>query len=337
MPVKIDTMKVYVYPRQRQGRYDNGYIDDFCASLERAGIEVTGAPARNPLLAVFGQRCDCYVFHWIENVPAYKHGLLQGLAAWILVWGIRMRGRKVVWFMHNRRPHSGRRRVLCGALMRMMAAASDLIVTHSRDGIGVMAERYPHRLHKAVFLDHPTKNRLPDRAEECRYDILIWGTITPYKNIDGFVAYAARNMQGRRICVIGECGDDALFDRINGYAGDNIRVERRPVSFEELSGLIARSRYVAVPYASDTLLSSGTLMDSLSFGARVIGPDAGSFADYASDRRITVRTYGTYADIERILSSPDPEYDPAAYADFLEEKSWRAFAERFRKLVEKAG
>lgn len=331
-------MKIYVYPRQKQGKYDNGYIDDFCASLKEAGAEVSGAPARNPLLSVFrqGRRADCYVFHWIENVPAYKYGVWQSIAAWVAVWGARIRRRKVVWFMHNRRPHSGRRRVLCGALMRMMAAASDLIVTHSREGIGVVAERYPHRLHKAVFLDHPTKNRLPEKVGECRYDILIWGAITPYKNVDKFVAYAAANMPSRRICVIGGCGDDALFDRINGYAGTNIRVERRPVSFEELGGLISESRYVVVPYSSDTLLSSGTLMDSLSFGARVIGPCTGSFADYATEERITVKTYDTYDDIERILDSPDPEYDPVAYADFLEEKNWRAFAGRFLTLVDKA-
>jgi len=330
-------MKICVYPRQRQGKYDNGYIDDFCASLEEVGVEVTGAPARNPLLSVLHCKADCYVFHWIENVPAYKYGLLQALVAWAAVWGARIRGRKVVWFMHNRRPHSGRRRLLCNALMRMMAAASDLIVTHSREGIGVIAERYPHRLHKAVFLDHPTKNRLSARVGECRYDILVWGTVTPYKNIERFVAYAARNMPDRRMAVIGACSDDALFDRIKVHAGGNIRVERRPVSFDELGELISGSRYVVVPYASDTLLSSGTLMDSLSFGARVIGPDTGSFADYSTEERITVRTYDTYADIERVLASPDPGYDPAAYADFLEEKSWRAFAGRFKTLVEKIG
>ncbi len=84
-------MKIYVYPRQRQGKYDNGYINDFCASLEEAGAEVIGAPARNPLLSVFcqGRRADCYVFHWIENVPGYKYGLLQSVAAW---YGVHVSG-----------------------------------------------------------------------------------------------------------------------------------------------------------------------------------------------------------------------------------------------------
>ena len=324
-------MRVCVYPLQRRGDYDNGYIDDFCRSLAGAGVTLVGRAARNPLLALFRYRkVDCYVFHWIENVPNYKWGLLQTLAAWVIVRWARLCGRKVVWFMHNRRPHSGRHHLLCGALMRLMASASNVIVTHSRDGLGVVAERYPHRIRKVRFIDHPTKNRLCDRrADGCDYDLLIWGTVSPYKNVDGFVEYAAANMPECRVLVVGRCDDADLLRRIEACAGGGIEVWPRPVSFEELGGLIARSRYVLVPYASQTLLSSGTLMDSLSFGARVIGPDVGSFADYAKERRVVVRTYGTYDDIKEMLTAEDRPVDLDDYADFLEQKSWRAFAEKF--------
>ncbi|MDE7134203.1 MAG: glycosyltransferase family 1 protein, partial [Rikenellaceae bacterium] len=328
-------MRVCVYPRQRRGDYDNGYIDDFCRSLVESGVTLVGEEARNPLLSLFRYRkVDCYVFHWIENVPNYKWGLMQSAAAWLIVRAARLCGRKVVWFMHNRRPHSGRRLFLCSALMRLMAAASDVIVTHSREGVGLVAERYPHRLRKVRFIDHPTKNRLSDRhISACDYDLLIWGTVSPYKNVDRFVEYAAANMPGCRILVVGRCQDDALLKRIVASAGEYIEVWPRPVSFEELGGLIARSRYVLVPYASQTLLSSGTLMDSLSFGARVIGPNVGSFADYAADKRVEVRTYDSYDDIKAILAADDRCVDMEGYADFLEQNSWRAFARRFVDVI----
>ena len=329
-------MKICVYPLQRRGEYDNGYIEDFCNSLKDAGVTIVNKPSRNPLLSLFrqGRGADCYVFHWIENVPNYKHGLIQSFLAWLLICKIKLGRAKIVWFLHNKSPHSGRHRRLSRAIMRMMAAASDLIVTHSREGVGFMAERYPHRLHKVVFLDHPTKNRLCaiEDSGDLDCDLLIWGTVAPYKNVDKFLDYASKEMPECRVRVIGRC-NDSLREKLLEYENERIVIEPRSVSFEELGDIVSRSRYVLVPYSSETLLSSGTLMDSLSLGAKVIGPDTGSFADYKIERRVVVRTYSDYGDIKRILDDgkADTECD---YADFLNEKSWPRFAERFLNCLQ---
>lgn len=66
-----------------------------------------------------------------------------------------------------------------------------------------------------------------------------------------------------------------------------ISIEDRSIPFEELKQEIRRSRFVLVPYAAESILSSGILMDSLSFGAKVIGPAVGSFRVYATEPCLT--------------------------------------------------
>lgn len=92
-----------------------------------------------------------------------------------------------------------------------------------------------------------------------------------------------------------------------------------------------------VPYAAESILSSGILMDSLSLGAKVIGPDVGSFRDYAAEPMLSVHTFGTLADVERIVASDDGRpADLDSYSRFLDEHDWSHFARKFALLVQQA-
>lgn len=76
------------------------------------------------------------------------------------------------------------------------------------------------------------------------------------------------------------------------------------------------------------------LMDSLSFGAKVIGPEVGSFKDYASNSLLNVYTFKSFDDISGIVQQhKHDEVSLTNYRRFLEENDWTHYAQKLAKLL----
>lgn len=337
---KTHALKVTVYPRLpvTGDHRTNPYVADFVQSLTDNGMEVTNPPHKNPLFSLLSQtgRSDCYVFHWIENVPDYKHGWLQSAATVALLTILRLRGKKIIWFLHNQTSHSPRHQWLKQQLTRFVCRIADRIVTHASAGIKVAEHIYPGAGNKTQFLHHPTKNRLdlcPKKNSTPAYDLLVWGNISPYKGVRELVEFAARCLKGRRIRIAGYCSDSRLLQQLQQSCPPWVEITNRTYTFEELASLIDDTRYVLIPYASESILSSGILMDSLSFGASVIGPDVGSFRDYAREPLLCVQTFRTLDDLPDLLKDTSRQPDPACYARFLNSHDWQHFGRNFRQIL----
>ncbi len=102
-------------------------------------------------------------------------------------------------------------------------------------------------------------------------DLLIWGNISRYKGVPEFVRFATQHSLKLKTKIIGKCSSQELLEELRKESNEMISIEDRSIPFEELKQEIRRSRFVLVPYAAESILSSGILMDSLSFGAKVIG------------------------------------------------------------------
>ncbi len=342
-------MKIVVYPQQtgNTGLSSNPYIRDFVKAMTNAGVTVANPPVRNPLIGML-PHClegDALVLHWLESVPDYKYGFVQTACAVAMLTAARLTGHKVVWFLHNNRSHSDSHPRAKRLITRMLMRHSTLVVTHASQGIEALRKQCPERRQNAVWLHHPTKNRIA-AARQCRQevkavdtDLLIWGTISPYKGIDKWLEHMTRHGTRLRVRIVGRCADVALAERIDRLAqqAGSVTFDNRSLTFDELAAEVARSRFVLVPYAAESILSSGILMDSLSVGAKVIGPDVGSFRDYAAEPMLSVHTFGTLADVERIVASDDGKpADLDSYSRFLDEHDWSHFARKFARLVQQA-
>lgn len=91
-------MKVTIYPHSTS-KGDirvNPYISDFIQTLEQNGMIIANPPHKNPLFSLIPQKTDsdAYIFHWLENVPDYKYGVLQTLAAIWLLFKIKLHNKK---------------------------------------------------------------------------------------------------------------------------------------------------------------------------------------------------------------------------------------------------
>lgn len=317
---------------------NNPYIHDFIQALNRNGI-VQNKPAKNPLLNILFPKNwgNVFIFNWFESIPDYKYWLLQSIVAIIFIFFLRSRKKQIVWVLHNKLPHSTGKMFLKKFMMYYMAKMSSLIITHAREGIRIVETKYPFAINKAYYLDHPTKNRL-DLAEksEVKYDLLIWGQISKYKGIVEFVNFVSENkINDIRICIVGKCSSDALLEQLKRNLPNNIELINESPSFEELGKYISSANFVLAPYIAETVLSSGMLMDSLSYGAKVIGPNVGSFKDYSKNPQLNVYTFRSYAEVREIVEKEkDVRFSRNGYAQFLDAHDWNHFVINFTDILQ---
>lgn len=171
---------------------------------------------------------------------------------------------------------------------------------------------------------------MPQPAET---DLLIWGNISRYKGVPEFVRFATRHSLKLKTKIIGKCSSTELLEELRTEGNDRISIEDRSIPFDELKQEIRKSRFVLIPYAAESILSSGILMDSLSFGAQVIGPDVGSFKDYAADPLLNVYTFHTFEDIPNLVNKANKAVNIADYNRFLDTHSWNEFGKEFQNLL----
>ncbi len=332
------SITVYPNPIVKAGSGFNPYIFDFMEAMRNNGFVIANQPHKNPLVSLLTHpaKSDYYLFHWVENVPDYKYGGLQFLLLFVLMLRIRICGGKVVWFFHNKESHARKHRRMKRVLYRMMLRCADLIVTHSKEGVRVIEEQYPHYVAKTLFAHHPTKERFVTQSDSPeKQELLIWGAISPYKGVHHFVAYLQREKPELRVKIVGRCSDPILLQQITDSLPEGSTFENRVVSFDELPEMIRESAFVLIPYNSESVLSSGALMDSLSFGAKVIGPDAGSFRDYANEPELKVFTFTDFQEIPEIVKNHPQPVSEEGYRAFLHRHNWDAFARLLGERLER--
>ena len=101
-----------VFPRLRilPHQKANPYIRDFVAALEQENVsQVVNPPHKNPLFSLLPPKRwgDVFIFNWFESIPDFKYGPLQSVVAVCFVILLKLCGRKIVWVLHNKKPHAG--------------------------------------------------------------------------------------------------------------------------------------------------------------------------------------------------------------------------------------
>lgn len=321
------------------GRITNPYIEDFVNGLNRIpNTHVVNPPHKNPLLSILPikQWGDVFIFNWYENIVDNKYGDLQAVIAIFYIILLKLCRKKIVWVLHNKLSHSKRRIGIKKMMFGYIIRQAHLIITHAQEGIELIRRDYPFALHKIHFLHHPTKDRieLSTIGQPIQYDLLIWGTISPYKGIVEFLTFAQKHCPQIKICIAGVCPSESLKEKIMALKTDNTTFIHSGISFEQLGKLSASSRFVLAPYHADSVLSSAMLMDSLSFGAKVIGPNVGSFADYTKEKSLKVFTFNHYSEIPNLIKEHgDETISVEQYHQFLNSHNWDSFCSTLMKLI----
>jgi hypothetical protein len=327
--------RFFIYPyvfATESHQHINQYIHDFVTSLQATDHKISNIKSRtHALLSVFYNffKTDIFCFHWLENVPLYNHGLFQFFVAKAAIILIKIFNKQIVWFRHNTHPHNIQniaQKYMCYSIMDSLTKHATLIITHSTAGIvGSQSTK-----NKTKFLMHPTKNNGVVNKIAPKWDILIWGNISKYKGTADFITYNKlhQELHTHKIKIIGRCTDRQLLRRIDQDLCTNINFENRTIGYQELKQTIAESRFILIPYAPASILSSAILMDSLSFGASIIGPNVGAFQDIKQHYNLNISLFESYSDIKTIVQS-NHTINIEEYDSFLNSHTWDIFTNNF--------
>ncbi|MFW5803663.1 MAG: glycosyltransferase [bacterium] len=300
--------KVYIYPitaRLKTG-VQNPYINDFINSSTHFFDYLN---IKNPSnigilnLIKYTHKTDYLILNWVENLPEKKFGFFQTLYFLLFlnmkkIWGI-----KIIWVMHNKISHNKEKLKLKRTIFNSLLKKSDLIITHSKEGVKYAQKQRNNHSNHLFYFPHPVNQEyIPEkRNQKKEYDILIWGSLLPYKGIDKFLEFMVRKneLNNYKIIIVGKDTSNKYFSVLEKYKSSKCLIENRFIDKQELIDLTEKSMITLFTYNNDSVLSSGALIDSISFRANVIGPHTGAFADAAEEG--VIQTFQNFEDLLRIL------------------------------------
>jgi glycosyltransferase involved in cell wall biosynthesis len=336
--------KVYFYPisaRNDKIVSFNPYTFDFVDSIEQYFTVVNkGKPSARGIFDIYQYifRIDYIIFNWIEDLPEKKGGFIQTVFFFLLMAFCKLSRIKIIWVMHNRLSHSKKHQGMKNLIFNQLISHSNVILTHSSEGISYgesMRKGSKNRIH---YFPHPVKDRWKPATSDTIYDILIWGTISPYKGILEFlqILQEAKREKAYRILIIGKSNDREYFNELVKFSSDHIIIKEAFMDDDSLQALIGQSKIVLFTYAKSSILSSGALMDSIGFGGTVVGPHVGAFADLAKEGIINTftETDEMFPVIDEVLAQKNTITTPSI-DQFLLDNSWNKFADFIHSVVKK--
>lgn len=231
--------------------------------------------------------------HWVFDFSppgSSRWPLLRWLAQlWFVLWlrMVRLLGMRLVWTAHNVLPHG---RVFADdvSARRCLVRASDLVFAHSPAVLAELAA-LGTAVRRSVVIPHgpfgPAAQgvplRVPGHGDQAR-QLLFFGKVEEYKGVEDLLAAVARMPAGlsARLTIAGQCDDPALGSRLRALAraaGDRVVLRLTRVPEDEVTGLLAASDVVVLPFRKIT--TSGSAMLALAHGRPLIVPDLAALAD----------------------------------------------------------
>jgi beta-1,4-mannosyltransferase len=323
--------KAYIFPNsnRNQSLIHNPYIDDFNDAFAEY-FNILNAEKKSNAgffdVLKFAFQIKYLFLNWIEDLPDKKLGNLQALFYLLLYPILKIRGVKIVFTLHNKAPHSVKGNAVKLKLFAFTIRRADFILTHASDGVELALNKRKATKAKPIFFHHPVTCKGSTATKDKKYDFLIWGTIAEYKGIDKFLDfYCKSEFAGKyKILIKGKIPNKEYKNKIMQYASEDIHIEDAFIDFEKLYELFEESRFILFTYQSDSVLSSGALMDSLCSSSNIIGPNCGAFKDLEKDN--VILTFNNYIDIFDVIKELDSGKLQQNKNAFIKNHQWNHYA-----------
>jgi beta-1,4-mannosyltransferase len=334
---------------------DNPYPLLLQAALRERGVETVEGRAR--LSWALGARSgvDVVHLHWLE---LYVHGegrlasrvplvapllyLLRALRLLTILSLFRLSRTRIVWTVHNIRPHEQRFVKLDALLSRLVARLNGGIVVHSHFARRRLLKEYPWLEGPFWVAPHgnyddsypePRKGREGLRHElgipSVAFVFLIFGHLRPYKRVDEAIA-AFRQLEGEEmhLVVAGAPWNEQVRERIERAAQDDPRVHLRLGFIEERDVADLHAVADAAIIAYPEVFSSGAMLLALTHGLPIVAPGESSATEVALPDAVATFGPGGLTSALAGIREGRGEVRRGAALDSARRHSWAVAAER---------
>lgn len=286
-------MKVLAWPAFKT-RYKNPYNWLLYSPMAALGAEVEEfSPAR-----LLRDRYDIIHLHWpVETIvrhPSWPVAAARVAVFLALLHLARWRGARIVWTLHDERPHVLLHPALAERCEALLVNCVDATIALCEAGQPAAGEQrlaglgskprfvIPHGHYRPAYPNQVSPAEARDRLQIAPQQptALFLGHISPYKNVPYLVSTFRRLAAERSLIVAGKPDDDTLRAAIaSAAAGDRrIQLHLRFIPDDELQVFYAAADLVVLPFQE--ILNSGSTLLALSFNRPVLAPHLGALPEW---------------------------------------------------------
>jgi glycosyltransferase involved in cell wall biosynthesis len=290
--------RIAIWPYQPH--CSNPYQALFCAAVRHHGHAVVGeAEVNDEFLRRHAHEFDVLHLQWnVEDVWRTRGrtpwGQLRGvLGLWRFLRRARALGLRVVWTVHDLRPHerAGRIDWLGYALL---ARTADLCLCHSKIGREDFLQTYSAPPDRTVVVPHgnyDTHYPAPRPKSETlaalglhgsKRTLLCCGIVRPYKRYDLAIRALRELGSDYQLVLAGSPFEDNYAQTLRecGQDLENVHLILRELSEQEVADLYLAADCVLLPY--DRITSSGSALLTFSLGRGAVTSDLPLFRELAA-------------------------------------------------------
>ncbi len=209
--------------------------------------------------------------------------------------GLKLRGVRLVWTIHNIAPHELYHPDVAAKLYRQLLGLVDAAIVHSEGAAESVRQRYavrrplhviPHGHYIGVY-GPPAERRAARLALALPAEAFVFaavGTLRPYKGLDGLIRAFRRLPQAHaRLLIAGAAKSPDYSAILRREAAGDARILLREgfIPGEAMPQYAAAADIIALPYTR--LLTSGALLWAFSYRRPVIAPAHPAIADLVRD------------------------------------------------------
>ena len=331
---------------------NNPYIDHLKQALAENDFEVDATPSDNAFLYLLrkGIGSDLVILNWIEDLPYRRMGLVQMIIVMAYLPLLKLLGVRIIWIKHNKASHTKKWFALSQKIQAFLARCSDHIIIHGLDaGIADSPKLFflPHPCNigpdeivrpvaDTTSATSPTMNAASAATNAAPpIDLLIWGSLLPYKGVLEFLQYAQHDplFNGLRIHIAGKATPD-YYSQLQRHAGPNTTIVNGYIAEEDLTALFRQTRFILFTYNKQSVISSGVLMDSLVACKRIIAPDCGAFRDLAAQQQF-VSLFDNFEEINKLFHEHYNNFQLSypEVREFVAQNSWYNMGAKIKGLI----
>lgn len=290
--------RVYVTPDIVRFSQFNPYLKILYGTLAAGCPELVSSGFFSPRWIVrrLGGEGSIYHHHWFEcqNLPSFLNCLWK-IAMTVLY---RLSGGKVIWTIHNRRPHHGKWPRVNHLLRRTWARLPDVLHLHCASALPVMQQELGIDPDKCVIIPHPPFQQLslknedilavvrrlfPQATTDNKPVFLVFGYLAAYKGVlDTIRAFLASRCDGQ-LLIAGRIKDQnhsyvaALFELC--ATSSQVHLAPQFIPEHQLAALLIYCDYAVFNYRD--ILTSGGVQLALAYQKTIIAPRLGCLAELA--------------------------------------------------------